>query len=83
MCDADVRVIVQCVNYAQTLLALPDECLVESLDALRTARSETEPRALSTLASIRDSLLILLDAVDRARDRVLAAGAKTNGAKLN
>jgi hypothetical protein len=62
---------------------VPDECLVESLDALRTARSETEPRALSTLASIRDSLLILLDAVDRARDRVLAAGAKTNGAKLN
>lgn len=76
--EPHVQVIVKVAELAEMVNALPDECLVAGLDLLGD-----KTVALATLTNARDALAVLLGVISRAHERVLAASAKTDGAKLN
>ena len=74
--DQTVQTLASIVRYSEMLLGLPDEDLLAGLDLIDgQTESHTLTEALTALAKASEALMILLDSVRRARERVLAATA--------
>ena len=76
-------VISEVVRLADVLLRLRDEELVAGMEIVACVAGMEVGTIAATLSDTHSALATLLALVERARDRVLAAGAKTDGAKPN